>query len=140
MTKLDISFFRERISVTDKTSPNKSYQYQRTFFVSGYKNDFFMYLNIKENFSYRCGRKPIFWSNLFISVPFEVRTLRKLYFQLLSHLMGYDRGDNFPFDFESNGLPFGSKSKGKISPQSYPIQCERKWKYSFLSALAEWAK
>ena len=54
--------------------------------------------------------------------------------------MGYDGDDTFPSDFESNGLPFGSKSKGKISPQSYPIQCERKWKYSFLSALAEWAK
>ena len=26
-----------------------------------------------------------------------------------------------------------SKSKGKLSPRSYPIQCERKWKYSFLS-------
>ena len=47
--------------------------------------------------------------------------------------MGYDRGDSFPFDFEPNGFPFGSKSKGKLSPRSYPIQCERKWKYSFLS-------
>ena len=26
--------------------------------------------------------------------------------------MGYDRGDGFPFDFEPNGNPFGSKSKG----------------------------
>ena len=24
--------------------------------------------------------------------------------------MGYDRGDSFPFDFELNGIPFGSKS------------------------------
>ena len=48
--------------------------------------------------------------------------------------MGYDRGESFPFDFESNRIPFGSKSKGKLSPRSYPIQCERKWKYSFLSA------
>ena len=47
--------------------------------------------------------------------------------------MGYDRGDSFSFDFESNGIPFGSKSKGKLSPRSYPIQFERKWKYSFLS-------
>ena len=46
--------------------------------------------------------------------------------------MGYDRGNSFPFDFEPNGFPFGSKSKGKLSPRSYPIQCERKWKYSFL--------
>ena len=47
--------------------------------------------------------------------------------------MGYDRGDSFPFNFEPNGIPFGSKSKGKLSPRSYPIQCERKWKHSFLS-------
>ena len=48
--------------------------------------------------------------------------------------MGYDRGDSFPFDFEPNGNPFGSKSKGKLSLRSYPIQFERKWNTSFLSA------
>ena len=47
--------------------------------------------------------------------------------------MGYDRGDSFPFDFELNGILFGLKSKGKLSLRSYPIQCEWKWKYSFLS-------
>ena len=47
--------------------------------------------------------------------------------------MGYDRGGSFPFDFEPNENPFGSKSKRKLSPRSYPIQCERKWKHSFLS-------
>ena len=47
--------------------------------------------------------------------------------------MGYDRGDSFPFDFELNGTPFGSKSKGKLSPRSSPIRCERKGKHSFLS-------
>ena len=47
--------------------------------------------------------------------------------------MGYDRVDSFPFDFEPNGIPFGSKSKGKLSPRSYPIQFERKWNTSFLS-------
>ena len=50
--------------------------------------------------------------------------------------MEYDRGDSFPFDFEPNGIPFGSKLKGKLSPRSYPIQCERKWKHSFLSVVA----
>ena len=45
--------------------------------------------------------------------------------------MGYDRGDSFPFDFEPNGISFDSKSKGKLSSRSYPIQYERKWKYSF---------
>ena len=49
--------------------------------------------------------------------------------------MGYDHGDSSPFDFEPNGFPFGLKSKGKLTPRSYPIQYERKWKYSFLSAI-----
>ena len=47
--------------------------------------------------------------------------------------MGYGCGDSFPFDFEPNEIPFDSKSKGKLSPRSYPIQCERKWKYTFLN-------
>ena len=28
--------------------------------------------------------------------------------------MGYDRGDSFPFDFEQNGIPFGSKFQMKF--------------------------
>ena len=51
--------------------------------------------------------------------------------------MGYDRGDSFPLDFQPNGIPFGSQSKRKLSPRSYPIQCERKPKHSFLSVHAE---
>ena len=51
-----------------------------------------------------------------------------------SHWMGYDRGDSFPFDFEPNGIQFGSKSNVKLSPRSYSIQCERKWKHNFLIA------
>ena len=47
--------------------------------------------------------------------------------------MGYDRGDNFPFNFEPNGNPFGSELKGKLSPRSDPIQFERKWKQNFHS-------
>ena len=47
--------------------------------------------------------------------------------------MGYDRGDSFPFVFEPNGNQFGSKTKGKLSPRSYPIQSERKRKYNSLS-------
>ena len=49
--------------------------------------------------------------------------------------MGYDRGDSFPFDFEPNRNPLGLKTEEKLSPRSYPIQCERKWKHSFLSLL-----
>ena len=47
--------------------------------------------------------------------------------------MGYDRGDSFRFHFEPKGIPFGSKSKGKLSPRSYPIQLERKSNTSFFS-------
>ena len=50
--------------------------------------------------------------------------------------MGYDRGDSFPFNFEPNGIPFGSKSKVKLSPRSYPIQSEKNWKHSFLSVFS----
>ena len=50
--------------------------------------------------------------------------------------MGYDGGDSYPLDFEPNGFPFGSKSKGKQSPRSYPIQYEWKWNMSFLSVHA----
>ena len=59
---------------------------------------------------------------------------QKIRFCFLSNWMEYGPGDSFPLDFEPNGIPFGSKFKGKLSPRSYPIQCERKWRYSFLSA------
>ena len=36
--------------------------------------------------------------------------------------MGYDRGDSFHFDFEPNGIRFGSKSIGKLSPRSNSVQ------------------
>ena len=38
--------------------------------------------------------------------------------------MGSDRGDSFPFDFEPNGDPFGSKSKRKLSPRWWPTDGE----------------
>ena len=66
---------------------------------------------------------------------FTPAALRKLCFHFLSHWMENDRGDSFPSDFEPNGIPFGSKSKGKLSPRSYPIQFERK--YSFLSMISK---
>ena len=50
--------------------------------------------------------------------------------------MGYDRGDSFPFDFEPNGIPLGSKSIGKLSLRSYPNQFERKWKLKKFSVEA----
>ena len=35
-------------------------------------------------------------------------TAAKIDLQFLSNLTEYDRGDNFPFDFEPNGNQFGS--------------------------------
>ena len=49
--------------------------------------------------------------------------------------MGSERGDSYPFDFEPKGITFRSKSKGKLSSQSDPIQFERNWNTSFLSEL-----
>ena len=49
--------------------------------------------------------------------------------------MEYDRGDSFPFDSKPNGMSFGSKSKIKLSPRSYPIHFERKWKWILAGAL-----
>ena len=54
-------------------------------------------------------------------------------FHFLSILIEYDSGDSFPFDFETKIIPLGSKSKVKLSPRSYSIQFERKWKSIFLS-------
>ena len=68
-------------------------------------------------------------SRLLSQIP---TALRKLYFQFLSHWMGYDRGDSFPFDFKPNGNLFGSLSTGKLSTRSHPIQFERKKNTSFV--------
>ena len=76
---------------------------------------------------------PSYPSKWNISRPSNMGALRKLDFHFLSNWMGYDRCDGFPFDFKTNEFPFGSKSKGKLSPRSYPIQLERKWQSRFLS-------
>ena len=41
--------------------------------------------------------------------------------------MGHDRGHSF-------GTKWNFHLVQKLSQRSYPIHCERKWKYSFLSA------
>ena len=69
------------------------------------------------------------WGN---NIPHAEKTI----FHFLSYWNGYDRGDSFPSDFEPNGIPFGSKSKRKLPPRSYPIQCEKEGKYSFVSVVA----
>ena len=38
----------------------------------------------------------------------------------------------FSFNFEPNGIPFGSKSKEILSLRSYSIKFESKWKSMFL--------
>ena len=85
-------------------------------------------LSIFSNFSEQSSKFKMY--NIYEDV-----TLKKLYFHFLSNWMGYDRGDSFPFDFEPNGILFGSKSKGNLSPGPYPIQYERNWEYSFLSVV-----
>ena len=53
-------------------------------------------------------------------------TLRNIYFPFLSNSMEYDRGDRFSVDMETNLIPFGSKSKRKLSLQINSFQVERK--------------
>ena len=67
----------------------------------------------------------------FDRIPFDLKgiilpALRKLYFHFLSQWMGYDRSDSFWTKWNFHLVQ-------KPSPRSYPIHCERKWKYSFLS-------
>ena len=40
--------------------------------------------------------------------------------------MGYDRGNSFPFDFEPNEIPFGSKLKGNCHHDHIPFNAKRK--------------
>ena len=48
--------------------------------------------------------------------------------------MGYDRDDSVPFDFEPNGIPLNSKSKGTLSTRLYPIRFERLWPLDSMGA------
>ena len=58
----------------------------------------------------------------------EVYVVREINFQLHLNWIECDSDVSFPFDIEPNGIPFGLKSKGKLSPQWYSIQFEREWK------------
>ena len=49
--------------------------------------------------------------------------------------MEYDCEDSFPFNFEKNRISYGSKSKGKQSPRSYPIKVEKGTGVYFLSVI-----
>ena len=53
--------------------------------------------------------------------------VKKIKFHFLSNSMEYERGDSFLFDFEPDGIYFGSISKEKLSSRSYSIEFERKW-------------
>ena len=47
--------------------------------------------------------------------------------------MGYDRDDSFPFDFEPNGIPFGSKSKENCHHDHIPFNVKGNVNIVFLS-------
>ena len=66
--------------------------------------------------------------------------MRKLVYQFLSNWNGYDRGDSFPFDFEPNSNPFGSKSKEKLSLRLYTrLLFQIHWENSYyISFQIEW--
>ena len=73
---------------------------------------YFWFKTKRTSFGFKTEEKigHLLSSYIQISRELESSTLRKLYFQLLSNWMGYNRGDSFPFDFDPNGFPFGSKS------------------------------
>ena len=65
----------------------------------------------------------VYTSNIhstFILIPFKLKGM-------------YDRSNSFPFDYKTNGSPFGSQSKGKQSLRSYHIQFESNHKPISLS-------
>ena len=60
-----------------------------------------------------------------LQIPFTEKTSLPFPFKL----NGIWSWWQFSYRFsEPNGIPFSSKSKGKLSPRSYPVQFEREWK------------
>ena len=94
------------------------------FFQVCFKSKLFIFYTIISNLIWR--ETEIVHQRSPNVIQRRKRALRKQYYHFLSHWMGYDR-DVFLSIVEPYGIPFGSKSKGKLSWQSYPIQCERKW-------------
>ena len=88
---------------------------------------------IEKIFLYKCRIEIWRRSNLLTYTQDLAYTENSYSISLISNWIAYDRGDSFPFEFEPNEVPFGWKSKGKLSPRSYPIRFVRKWKHSFLS-------
>ena len=68
----------------------------------------------------------------FCNISHPYITSKETNFWFLSHCMKYDRGDSFPFDYEPNGVPLVSQSKGKLSPRSHSLQSERNLKSKYL--------
>ena len=79
---------------------------------------------IKFNHMYPPACGCMYTEKTILPIPFTSNGIRSI-----------NHGDSFRFDFEPNGIPFGSKSKANLSSRSNPIQCERNWKYSFLSGI-----
>ena len=51
---------------------------------------------------------------------YSTRALTKLYLQLFSNIIEYDRGDSFPLGFESNGISFDSENREELSLELPP--------------------
>ena len=71
------------------------------------------------------GSSTYWEENLFPGKPNKHTQIDR--FAFLSNWFEYDSGDNFLFEFELNGIPFGSELKEKLSSGFYSIQFERKW-------------
>jgi len=69
-----------------------------------------------------CTEGVLYTENTSIPFPFK--------------LNGIDRGDSFPFNFEPNLFPFGSKSKGKHHHDHIPFNLKvLNWKLSFWTSI-----
>ena len=80
-----------------------------------------MWDNNKRKWSHDSQNRVWTFNQLFflkvISCSFQTckgnHALGKLVFHFFSNWIGHDRGDSFPFDFEPNGIPFGSENRMK---------------------------
>ena len=70
-------------------------------------------------------RPPVTWNAKKSTLAVRKAALRKLYFQYLSHWLGYDRGDGFPLDFEPNGFTFDSNRNENYHHDYIPFNVKR---------------
>ena len=70
-----------------------------------------------------------------LSDIFLVITLEKVYLGFLSNWKEYDCGDGFPFEYELNRFPFGSKSKGNSLFPLHSFQFARHHNFQMKKAM-----